>query len=77
MTKAIRTTSSGASTLKSILSLFVFMLTCVIQVNAQKTVPIRGTVISADDGEPLVGVSVQQEGSSVGAVTDIDGNFTL
>lgn len=77
MTKAIRTTSSGALAFGRVLSLFVLMLTCVIQVNAQKTVPVRGTVVSADDGEPLVGVSVQQEGSTVGAVTDIDGNFTL
>ena len=41
MTKAIRTTSSGALTFGRVLSLFVLMLTCVIQVNAQKTVPVR------------------------------------
>lgn len=77
ITKAIQTSSAGASALCRILCLCVLMLTCVIQVNAQKAVPVRGTVVSADDGEPLIGVSVQQEGSAVGAVTDADGNFTL
>lgn len=39
---------------------------------------VSGTVISAD-GEPLIGVSVIQLGTTSGAVTDLDGsyNFTL
>jgi len=38
---------------------------------------ITGRVIDAADEEALVGASIQVEGSTVGAVTDIDGNFSL
>lgn len=38
---------------------------------------VSGTVISADDGLPLVGVSVVVKGSKTGTVTDANGNFTL
>ena len=38
---------------------------------------ISGTVISQDDGEPVIGASVLVEGNKVGTVTNIDGQFTL
>lgn len=38
---------------------------------------ITGTVISADDGEPVIGATVQVIGSNVGAVTDVDGRFSV
>lgn len=38
---------------------------------------ISGTVVSADDGEPVIGASVMIQGTKVGTVTDIDGKFTL
>ncbi len=38
---------------------------------------VTGTVVSASDGEPLVGVSVQVKGSSNGSITDIDGNYSV
>lgn len=55
------------------------MLTCIIQANAQQehVVPLHGTVVSADDGEPLIGVSVKVEGTTAAAVTDLDGNFSI
>ena len=37
---------------------------------------VSGTVKDAN-GEPLIGVSVVEEGTSNGAVTDINGNYTL
>jgi len=37
----------------------------------------KGTVISADDGLPLPGVAVMVKGTTIGAATDINGNFTL
>lgn len=39
-------------------------------------VKITGTVKDTN-GEPLIGATVAIPGSSTGAVTDIDGNFTL
>lgn len=38
---------------------------------------VSGIVISADDGEPIIGASVIAAGTTVGIVTDIDGKFTL
>lgn len=40
-------------------------------------VNVSGTVVSATDGEPLIGASVMVKGSSQGTATDIEGNFTL
>lgn len=38
---------------------------------------ISGTVVSAEDGEPVIGASVMIQGTKVGTVTDIDGKFSL
>ena len=38
---------------------------------------VSGTVISADDGEPVIGASVVVKGTKQGVATDFDGNFTL
>lgn len=38
---------------------------------------ISGTVISHDDGQPVIGATVKVVGSNTGAVTDMDGKFTL
>lgn len=44
---------------------------------AQTTHSITGTVVSAKNGEPLIGVNVLQQGTGNGTITDIDGRFTL
>lgn len=41
-----------------------------------QTVTVKGTVIDTQ-GEPLIGVTVKVEGTTIGAATDIDGNFQL
>ena len=38
---------------------------------------VRGTIISADDGEPLPGATVKVQGQKSGTVTDINGDFTI
>lgn len=48
---------------------------CVGMALAQTT--ISGTVVSQEDGEPIIGASVLVEGSKTGTVTDIDGHFKL
>ena len=38
---------------------------------------LKGTVIDAADGYPLIGVSVVIDGTGTGVITDIDGNYEL
>ena len=38
---------------------------------------VSGTVISAEDGQPIVGAAVMAKGTTVGTVTDYDGKFSL
>lgn len=38
---------------------------------------VKGTVVSHEDNEPLIGVTVLQEGTTNGVVTDIDGNYSF
>ena len=38
---------------------------------------VKGTVTSADDDMPLIGVSVVEQGTTNGTVTDFDGNYEL
>ena len=38
---------------------------------------VKGTVISGSDNEPLIGASVMVQGTKTGAVTDLDGNFSI
>ena len=58
---------------------FTFILLCLVigisTVVAQTKV--AGSVISADDGLPVIGASIVVKGTMVGTVTDYDGNFTL
>lgn len=39
---------------------------------------VKGTVVSQDDGQPVIGATVRVVGAdNVGTVTDVDGNFSL
>ena len=40
-------------------------------------VAISGTVTESATGEPVIGASVVEEGTSNGTITDFDGNFAL
>lgn len=42
----------------------------------EPTIQLKGTVKDSK-GEPLIGVNVKVKGAAVGAITDLDGNFTL
>ena len=56
--------------------LMAFLVIGIGLVNAQIS-KVTGHVTSDEDGLPVVGASVLVEGTTVGTVTDIDGNFTL
>ena len=58
----------------------MLLMTCLFigigLVNAQ-VATVTGHVTSDEDGLPVVGASILVKGTTVGTVTDIDGNFTL
>lgn len=58
-----------------ILSLLAIILFSIEQVMAQQTV--YGTVTDATMGEPMIGITVMEEGTSNGVVTDIDGKYSI
>jgi hypothetical protein len=43
---------------------------------AQNTI-VKGTVISAEDGQPIPGVNIQIEGTEMGSSTDFDGFYSI
>ena len=55
--------------------LMVSLLLCVGSALAQTK--ISGTVLSQDDGQPIIGAAVKVEGTSVGMLTDVNGRFSL
>ena len=48
-----------------------------IQSALAQTYKVKGNVVSKSDNEPLIGVSILQNGTTNGVVTDIDGNYEL
>ena len=55
----------------------VFLLLGNLLAEAQTGRTISGIVVSEVGNEPLIGVNVVQKGTTNGAVTDLDGRFTL
>ena len=53
------------------------LLVSSIDAFGQSTVTVKGVVTSGADGLPLIGVNVLEKGTTNGAVTDFDGNFSL
>lgn len=57
-----------------------FVLLCLvlgIGLASAQTTQVTGTVISAEDGEPIIGASIVVKGTANGTVTDYDGKFQL
>ncbi|MCD8183921.1 MAG: TonB-dependent receptor [Bacteroides sp.] len=44
---------------------------------AQNSITIKGRVVDAASNESLIGVSIQEKGTTNGAITDMDGNYSL
>lgn len=58
-----------------------FLLTCLFLVgvglvNAQSK-SASGKVLSADDGQPIIGATIRVKGTTAGTITDVDGNFKI
>ena len=60
---------------KSVFLAFLWMLCFTTFAQAQVTA--TGVVVDAATGEPIIGASVLEEGTSNGTITDFDGNFSL
>ncbi|MDL5514318.1 SusC/RagA family TonB-linked outer membrane protein [Arenibacter sp. M-2] len=58
-----------------ILTFLLFMTTLVSFGQTQRT--IQGTVVNANDDIPLLGVSIIVKGTTIGAVTDFDGKYSI
>ena len=52
-------------------SLFLFMGTALAQTK------VTGTVLSQEDGQPIIGAAVKVDGTSTGMLTDVNGRFSL
>ncbi|MCF0203089.1 MAG: SusC/RagA family TonB-linked outer membrane protein [Bacteroidaceae bacterium] len=55
-----------------LVSLFAFIGMAMAQ-----TLDVTGTVVSSEDGQPIVGATVKIVGNSQGVITDIDGRFAI
>lgn len=56
----------------------LFVLTCLMVSTAMMaSITVTGTVISAEDGLPVIGASVLEKGASNGTITDFDGMYEL
>ena len=56
----------------------LFVLTCsLLSVAMMASIKVTGTVISAEDGLPVIGASVLEKGTSNGTITDFDGIYEL
>lgn len=62
---------------RKLMLLLTFLFMGIGLVTAQNVNTVQGIVTSAEDGEPVVGASVLVKGTSLGAVTDIDGKFQI
>ena len=56
--------------------LMLLALLCLLPLGALAQSQVRGTVVD-EAGEPIIGASVQVEGTSTGAITDMDGRFSI
>ena len=57
--------------------MFLSCLLIGVGVATAQTQKVAGTVTSDDDGLPIIGASVMVQGTSMGTITDVDGNFSI
>ena len=62
---------------KSILWFVLLTLFEIPYVLAQNGFRVTGQIISADDNQPVIGVSIIEKGTTNGVITDIDGNYSI
>lgn len=55
----------------------LFILTGLTNPLFSQALEVTGTVTDGTTGEPLIGVNIFQKGTSIGTVTDLDGNYSI
>ena len=63
--------------MKQIITFLLLVFTFTSTVFSSTTGKIRGTVIDAVTGEPLIGVNISLKGTNLGAATNINGVFII
>lgn len=63
--------------MKRKLTFLLSLLMLSIGVAMAQVSKVTGVVVSAEDGEPIIGASVLVVGTNLGTVTDIDGKYTI
>ena len=57
--------------------LFVSLAVMAIQSLFAQNFSVKGTVFDGESNEPLIGVTIMQEGTNNGVITDIDGSYSI
>lgn len=63
--------------MKKRIALFIAYLFVVVSMATAQVNSTSGVVTDAETGEPLIGATVKVQGTNMGVLTDIDGNFNL
>jgi len=58
------------------LNVYAFAESTSVQIVQQDTKPVTGQVLD-ENGDPVIGASINVKGTNINAVTDIDGNFSI
>ena len=63
---------------KAILLFVLFaLLNIPLVLFAQGGYQVTGHIVSAEDNQPMIGVSIVEKGTTNGVITDIDGNYSI
>ena len=56
---------------------FLTLLVLVCSVVQAQSLQVSGTIVSKSDGQPVIGATILEQGTTNGTITDFDGNFSL
>ena len=58
-------------------SFFLTLLLMVCLVVQAQSLQVSGTIVSKSDGQPIIGATILEQGTTNGTITDFDGKFSL
>ena len=62
---------------RNLMLMFAFLFVSLGIASAQTTITVTGTVTAERDGQPIAGAYVLVNGTTIGTITDADGNFGI